>query len=379
MTPCGSVPVPDRRSVIGRPVEDLDTPALLLDESAMDANIEKMAALTAAAGVGLRPHAKVHRAIPQIATRQLDAGAIGLTCAKLSEAEALVGVAAPSILIANQIVGPRKIDRLVRLAVDVDVIVAVDDPVNIAELSRAAQARGVEVGVLLELDIGHHRCGVAPYEPSLGLAEEIAGRTGLRLRGVMGYDGHCTTRLVGDERAVASRRANALLVDAAEYLRRAGLPIDIVSGAGTFTYPYALETPGITEIQAGTYALMDTGFRDLGVSGFDLALSVLTTVISRPTYREAGGMVIVDTGRKSMATALGMPQPRVRGASTIGLSDEHGRIGYDSPDVRPQIGETVTFDVADVNGTINQFDRVHVIRDGCVADVWPVPTLGNST
>jgi len=367
---------------VGARLKDIDTPALLLDVAAMERNLTRMAAFAASRHVNLRPHAKIYKATPQLARLQITAGAIGITCAKLSEAEVLASAGIQEILVANQIVGRLKMERLVNLARSCRVMVAVDSRENIDEIDRSAQMQGLTIGALIEVNIGHNRCGVAPFEPVAELARYILGKPGLKFRGLMGYDGHNTLKVSEIERGGYSLKAYRLLSDMRKYLEQAGTEVEIVSGGGTFTYRYAAEVEGITELQTGTYLLMDTAFQEHGVHEFECTLSVLASVISRPEYAGANGLVIVDTGRKSVSTALGLPEvknPPRSGASVISLSDEHGRVVFADPATAPRVGSKIELCVRDANGTINQFDRFYVIRDGAVEAVWKIPLLGCST
>jgi D-serine deaminase-like pyridoxal phosphate-dependent protein len=364
----------------GTPLSELDTPALLLDLNTIERNLARMFSFLSGRNVRLRPHVKLFRATPELARMQLEAGAIGLTCAKLSEAEVLVAAGFTDILIANQIVGPIKIERLARLAERCDIKVAVDSRENVAALSQAAQSHGVTIGVLIEVNIGHNRCGVAPFDPALELARHVLGSSGLRFRGLMGYDGHCTLKVAESEREPLSRKANTLLADTRRYVEEAGIEVEIVSGAGTFTYRFASEIEGITEIQAGSYLLMDTAFRDHGVREFVPALSILTTVISRPSYPGAKGMVVIDTGRKSVSTELGVPEVKAPyGARVISLSDEHGRVIFEDASSAPQVGDRIELWVRDANATISHFDRFYAMREDTVEAVWPIPLCGDHT
>lgn len=364
---------------IGMHKRDLETPALLLDIEAAERNLQRMLRFLNERGVRLRPHVKLHKATPALAHMQMDAGAIGMTCAKVSEAEVLVKAGIRDILIANQIIGGVKIERLIALARIADVKSAVDSPEGVMALSAAAARAGVTLGVLIEVNIGHNRCGVAPFAPALDLARQIIAAPGLELRGIMGYDGHCTLKVTESEREGLSRAANALLAEARRYLEAHGVPIEIVSASGTFTYRFAADTPGITEVQAGTYLLMDTGFYDHGVREFEPALTVLTTVISRPTYPGANGLAVIDTGAKSVSLALGAPAVRhPAGVTFVSLSDQHGRVraGEDAP---LPIGDKVELWVRDANGTINHFNRFYVVRGDHVEAVWEIPLCGDST
>ncbi len=243
-----------------------------------------------------------------MARLQIEAGAIGITCAKLCEAETLAEAGIQDILIANQVVGRMKMARLASLARSSRVMVAVDSFENVDEIAGAAQAQGVHIGALIEVNIGHNRCGVAPFEPVADLARFILGKPGLEFRGLMGYDGHNTLKVSEAERPEQSLKAYRLLSDTRKYLEAAGIRVEIVSGGGTFTYQYAAGVEGITELQTGTYLLMDTAFQEHGVREFERSLSVLASVVSRPVYPGAEGLVIVDTGGKSLSTALGLPE-----------------------------------------------------------------------
>jgi D-serine deaminase-like pyridoxal phosphate-dependent protein len=221
---------------------------------------------------------------------------------------------------------------------------------------------------------------VAPFEPVADLAQFILDKPGLMFKGLMGYDGHNTLKVSGAERGGLSLKAYHLLSATRKNLEQAGIEVEIVSGGGTFTYRYAAEVAGITELQTGTYLLMDTAFQEHGVCEFERSLSVLATVISRPVYAGANGLVIVDTGRKSVSTALGLPEVKEPlGGKVISLSDEHGRVVFADPETIPRLGDKIELWVRDANGTINQFDRFHVIRDGIVEDVWSIPLLGCAT
>ena len=365
---------------VGLHKNEIDTPALLLDLVAMEHNLSTMAAYFDRVKPGLRPHVKLHRATPILAHKQMQAGAIGLTCAKLSEAETLAACGITDILIANQIVGARKIQRLVNLASYTDVMVAVDSYDNVLELSAAALARGVELRVLVEVNIGHNRCGVDPLEPALALSRAVHDAPGLRYMGLMGYDGHCTFGVGDAQRPASSKKANTLLADTRRLIEGAGLTVEIVSGGGTFTYRYAADIEGVTEIQAGTYLLMDTAFKEEGVGDFDCALTVLATVTSRPSWKGAENLAIVDVGSKGMSILLGNPEIKdPEGARVIRFSQEHGRVDLEHAAHDLRIGDRVELWVRDANGTINLFDKFYAMRGDVVEATWEIPSLGNRT
>ena len=359
---------------------ELDTPCLIVDLAAMERNLHGMAGYFAGRSVNLRPHVKTHNATPELAQMQVEAGAQGVTCAKLSEAEVLAAAGIKDILIANQVVGPKKIQRLVRLASHTDIIVAVDNYKNIETLSYAAQQHGVSIRVLVEVNIGHNRCGVTPFDSALALSRAVTEAPGLKSMGLMGYDGHCTLRVDETERANKSREANTLLVENRRFIEAAGIEVPIVSGSGTFTYKFAAEIDGITEIQAGTYLLMDTTFKEKGVRDFELTLSVMTTVISRASYPSEIGLAVIDTGRKSVSPLLGLPEVKhPQGAEVISLNQRHGKVALEDSLLGLEVGDKIELWVRDANCTINLFNRIYGVRDDIVEVIWEIPLCGIST
>jgi D-serine deaminase-like pyridoxal phosphate-dependent protein len=357
---------------------ELDTPALIIDLPAMRRNMKRMSDYFTGKEARLRPHVKLHKATPVLAHMQMrSCGGYGVTCAKLSEAEVLAKAGIRDILIANQIVGARKIERLVNLAAYSDVMVAIDSYENLAELGDAASRKNVSLRLLVEINIGHNRCGVEPFEGALEMARAVLETPGVRFMGLMGYDGHCTRSVEVAEREACARRANAILVETREYLENAGLRVQIVSGSGTYTYRYATQFSGITEIQAGTYLLMDTAFREAGVTEFELTLTVLATVISRPRRKGAEKLAVIDMGRKAMDTYYGLPEVKhPRGAKIIGLSQEHGKVEVEGQASTLKVGDKIELWVRDANDTINLYDKFYAVRDEVVEAVWDIPARG---
>ncbi|MCX6032185.1 MAG: DSD1 family PLP-dependent enzyme [Chloroflexi bacterium] len=359
------------RSLIGTPKADLDTPALCLDIEAVEANIRRMANALRDSPVRLRPHAKTHKS-PILAQMQLAAGAIGITCAKLGEAEVLAAAGIKDILIANQIIGTGKIARLVNLAAYTDVMVAVDDAANVAELDAASQAKGVRLRVLIEVDIGMARCGVFPGEPTLALAQRVVASPGLRFEGVMGYEGHTIFLKDPEERRQKTEASVKLLVDTADLLRRRCIPVPIVSSGGTGTYFITGRYPGVTEIQAGSYITMDGQYREEVGIDFAYGLTVLATVVSARDPDRAE----IDAGLKTLTRDFGLPKViDPPGWELVGLSEEHGHLRRaggaplkpgDKVEIVPNHGCT----------TINLHDEYHVIRRGMLEAVWPIAARG---
>ena len=361
-------------------VSEIETPALIVDLPAMERNLEKMASFFEGVEATLRPHVKVHKATPILAHMQLEAGgAQGVTCAKLAEAEILAAAGIKDILIANQIVGARKIERLANLAAYSEVIVAVDSKENVDQLSQAAQRKGVEIRILVEVNVGNNRCGVEPREPALALSKTVDQSKGLKYMGIMGYDGHCSFAVEASERPACAQETNNLLADTRGFIEDAGLPLQIVSGGGTHTYDIAGTTPGVTEVQAGTYLLMDTAFKESGVD-FECTLSILSSVVSRPPWSGAENLAIIDVGRKGMDTYWGLPEVKQPdGATLFSIPQEHGRLDLKGASRDLKAGDKVQLHVRDANGTVNLYDKFYAIRDERVEAVWDIPARGKGT
>jgi len=365
----------------GTPIEALDTPILLLDLAALEANIARMAGFFANRPARLRPHSKTHKC-PQIAHRQLAAGAIGITCAKVSEAEVMARAGVADILIANQVTGPVKIDRLTDLARGCDLMVAVDDPANVAALSQACCEKGVSLRVLIEVDVGMGRCGVPAGAAAVALAHRVAASRGLRFAGLMGYEGHLVLTANPVERDTRVRQALTPLRETAELLADAGLPAEIISSGGTGTYTTTGDFPPVTEVQAGSYVFMDSTYLPIRPE-FRPALTLLSTVVSRPT---PGGLVL-DAGLKSITREFGLPElwPLHGDAAFAGgvkmryLSEEHAVLDVTEPDLvalRP--GDRARFLPSHCCTTVNLHDNLYVVQGGRLADIWPVAGRGCS-
>jgi D-serine deaminase-like pyridoxal phosphate-dependent protein len=362
------------RNRIGMRVEELDTPALLLDLAAFERNVAKMAAFFADKPARIRPHSKSHKC-PQIALRQLEAGAIGITCAKISEAEVMAGAGVRDILVANEVVGRVKIDRATDLAGRCDLMVAVDDADNVRQLSEACRAKGVTLRVLVEVDAGMARCGVLPGEPALNLARRVARAPGLTLAGLMAYEGHLVMVEDLDERADKVRAAFEPLEQTVALLKRDGLPVEIVSSGGTGTYHITGTLPFVTEIQCGSYVLMDAKYRTIQPD-FESSLTVLSTVVSRPVPDR----IVVDAGLKSMTIEFGWPLPLDgEGVSVRHLSEEHGNLDLAEGgrfDGKP--GDRFRFMPSHCCTTVNLHDAFYVIQDEKLVDIWPIAARGCS-
>jgi D-serine deaminase-like pyridoxal phosphate-dependent protein len=355
-----------RQHLVGGPKESLPTPALLVDEWRLMDNLQRMATFFAAGSSRLRPHAKSHKC-SALARRQVEAGAIGITCATVQEAEAMAAGGVRDILIANQVVNDYWLPRLLTLAGTCDVKVAIDAEANLRQLSQAATAAGVTLGVLVEVDVGLGRCGVEPGLPACRLADLAARLPGLRWRGFMGYEGHAVGIHDRQERFAQCRQAMTLLTGTVDLACSQGLEAEIVSAGGTGTYEAAGRFPGVTEVQAGSYALMDMAYRRV-LTDFDCALTVLATVISRPTADRAVG----DAGLKSMSTEFGLPQVMGHpGVTLVDLSEEHTILRV-AADAALALGDRL--EILPTHGctTVALHPYLYVMREGRVHDVWAV-------
>jgi D-serine deaminase-like pyridoxal phosphate-dependent protein len=354
--------------VVGLPKRQLDTPALCVDLAVMEANIARIAAACHEHGVAWRPHTKGQK-VPAIAHKLLAAGAIGVTCQKLGEAEVMAAAGIQDILVANQIVGDQKILRLVNLLRHADVVVAVDDPDNVAALDAAARAKGVCLRVVIEVDIGGNRAGVRPGAAAAALARRIAELPGLRFTGVMGWESHTTAIQDQGEKERAVAAAVRLLTQSAEACRSAGFPVDIVSCGGTGTYRFTTAQPGVTEIQAGGGIFSDVRYRTKLLVDHPYALTIMTTVTSRPSPHR----IICDAGKKAMSSDAAEPMPLgVENVKSVNLSAEHARIELKGPDTRLRVGDRVEFVVGYGDTTVHLHEEIYGIRNDAVEIVWPV-------
>lgn len=329
-----------------------------------------MADFFASGACRLRPHFKAHKT-PEIARRQLAGGScIGLTCATVSEAEAAAAFCG-DLLIANEPIGPGKCDRVAALAGRVRTTIAVDSTAGLEAASAAARHAGVLVGVLIDLNVGQTRCGVLPGAAAVALAKEAAATAGVELRGVMGYEGHVVGLPDRSEREARTREAMAGLVETAAMIRAAGLPCDIVSAGGTGTYDISGRIQGITEIQAGSYVLMDTDYGRLDLP-FEQAFWALGTIISRPDP----GRCVADCGHKAMTKDHGLPTVRgVQGASVVSLNDEHATLAIPT-ESRIAIGDRVCLRPSHTDPTINLHDVFYALEGEKVVGVWPIAARG---
>ena len=361
---------------IGIPVQDIDTPALLIDLDAFERNVEKMANFTRDAGIRLRCHAKTHKSA-DIAKYQISQGAVGVCCQKVSEAEALVDGGVRDVLVSNEVIGNKKVDRLAALAKRARVIVCVDDPGNISDLDRAAGAQGIELEVLVEIDVGAGRCGVSPGQAAVPLAEKITRAPNLKFAGIQAYQGGAQHIHDYAERRKAIDRAIEYAGDTVARITSAGLSCDTVTGAGTGTYRFEANSGLYNELQCGSYIFMDVDYGRIDLDGgtgnaeFENSLFVVTSVMSnaRP------GMAVCDAGLKAHSVDSGMPLIFDRpGLEYTGASDEHGQIS--DPGNTLRLGDRIFLVPGHCDPTVNLYDWFVGIRNGVVEVLWPVSARG---
>ena len=310
----------------GMTLDEVETPALLVDLDAYERNLDRMASLLQGKPAKLRPHAKTHKS-PLIAGEQIARGAIGACCQKVSEAEILVDGGIADILISNEIVGTAKIARVAALAKRARIGICVDDAGNARDLGAAAIAAGSTIDVLVEIEVGGRRCGVDPGPPAVELAKRVAATPGLRFRGLQAYHGNAQHVRDHAERRRAVERAAGLTRETIAALGRAGLECAVIAGGGTGSLMIDLELGVLNELQAGSYIFMDADYGAAGTTGlatgFENSLTVLSTVMSVPR----AGVAICDAGLKAMTFESGPPRiDAPAGVRYAGPSDEHGNL-----------------------------------------------------
>ena len=360
-----------RPAKVGQKLEEVDTPALILDLNSFERNQQTLFGSVKGRKIRVRPHAKTHKC-PEVAKRQIAMGAVGMCCQKVSEAEAMVDGGIDDVLVTNEIVGAPKIERLAALSRRAKLGVCVDNRDNL----RAIAASGARLDVYIELEVGMRRCGVAPGEPVVTLAHEIAKSQNLRFAGLHAYHGRAQHIRSMEERHAAIETAAQHVFHTKKALEKAGIACPIVTGAGSGTFMLEVEAGAWDEIQPGSYAFMDADYAKnewaAPLPRFEHALFVLSTVMSR-----SSDGAIVDAGLKASSVDSGMPGVWQReGVRYTRASDEHGWL---EGDPLPALGEKVLLVPGHCDPTINLYDWYVCVRDGFVADLWPITARGALT
>ena len=355
----------------GTPLEELDTPCIVIDLDVAESNIAKLQAAANEMGVDVRPHSKTNKS-PYWVRKQLEAGAIGVCCAKVGEAEVMVEAGVPEVMIPNQVIGKRKIARLVALARSARIIVAAESSGNVDDLSEASTVAGAELGVIVEINVGMDRCGV-DGDGAVELAKQIDAAPGLRFDGLMGYEGHVVAERDYEVRKSEAEKAMAILTGAADQIRNVGIDVKLVSAAGTGTYNITGRVDGVTELQCGSYIFMDGDYLEV-FKDFEPALSVLATVISR----QKQDVAIVDMGLKSISMDRGLAEViSPVSASIIKHSEEHTSVNLpDAASQALQVGDKVRSRPTHGDTTINLHEYYFGIRDGKLEAAIPIPGRG---
>jgi D-serine deaminase-like pyridoxal phosphate-dependent protein len=345
-------------------VNELATPALLVDLDAMEKNMLRMSAALRDKSVKLRPHFKTHQVLA-FALKQVQAGAIGITCARLNHAEALARQGIKNILIANEIVDDDELHRLVELSSHSEVIVAVDNMRVVSKMAGIAGGRGNRVNVVVDLDIGLGRCGVLPGAEALALAKCVVAQ-GLKFRGLMAHRGSVRLPDAREKERVV-RTGLQTTVDCRQLIESAGIPVEIVSVGSTSDYQIAANCSGVTEIQPGSYLLMDSWYVPYAPD-FQTCLSVLVTVISTHS-----GTIVLNAGAKALSGQRGLPAVKDRaGLQVTALHAEHTIVELQDPSVHIELGDRIELWVQYLDATLSLHDRMYGIRNGEVEEVFPI-------
>ncbi|HKM64131.1 MAG TPA: DSD1 family PLP-dependent enzyme [Acidisphaera sp.] len=360
----------------GQREDEIDTPALILDLDAFEANLDRMAAFLAPTDVKLRAHAKTHKSAV-IAHLQIARGAVGQCTQKVGEAEALAWGGVPDILVSNEVVGSAKLARLAALARIARVAVCADDAAQVEAIAQAAEHARVRLPVLVEIDVGAGRCGVAPGPDAVALARHIAASPHLVFGGLQAYHGSAQHLRTRDARAAAIAQVADHTRRTVEQLRQQGLACAIVGGAGTGTFEHEVASGVFTEIQAGSYVFMDADYAaNRDHAGFAHALFVLASVMSAPR----AGVAVLDAGHKAVPIDSGMPlvwqRPDIRYTSA---SDEHGKLEYGSETTAPRLGEKLRLIPGHCDPAVDRYDWYVGVRRGVVECLWPIAARGAMT
>jgi D-serine deaminase-like pyridoxal phosphate-dependent protein len=359
---------------------ELSTPALMIDLDVVERNLDRMARMCREQGVGLRPHTKTHKT-PEVARLQLDRGAVGLTVAKVGEAEVMAQAGFDEILVAYPVLGREKLQRLANLARERKILVSLDDERTAREFSEALQESGASAGALVEFDVGYHRCGLPPGAKCVELAAKIEKLPGLVFRGLMTYFGNVWG--TAEERRREATEVDARVAQALEAFKAPGIKVEIVSGGSTPSAEFAHLVRGLTEIRPGTYVYNDLNTYHQGACKLeDCAARVVTTVVSTAVP----GRAILDAGSKTFSSDLLRAGPssgyglvvEAPDAPLIKLNEEHGHVDTAKSPHRFQVGDVVTVIPNHVCTCVNMQDEVFLVRDEQVVGCWKVAARGKT-
>lgn len=347
---------------------------MIVDLDLMEANIKKLMGKLLPTGLNIRPHLKTTKSAI-LAKKLVAAGAKGGCVAKVSEAEAIAAVGFDDLLITCEIVGPAKVRRLVELYRKYRKIrIVVDSETGASAINDALAASGIDepISVLIDLDVGLHRTGVAPGEPALALARHLGGLKHLKLIGVQGYEGHLQHLHDKDDRKTQCLQSMETLTSTAEALRKAGFDIKVVTTGGTGTAEFCATVPGVTELQPGSFIFMDTDYRNAVGTFYSNSFTILSTVVSKQGERA----VTIDSGLKSLTTDSGLAECRDPRYTYGVLGDEHGSLTWDEGTPSLAVGDRVEMIPSHIDPTVNLHDFYYAYRAGVVEEIWPVDSRG---
>ena len=361
-------------------LEDLNTPALMIDIDVMEENLRKMSVHLQKRKVGLRPHTKTHKC-PIIAKMQMDLGAVGICCAKVSEAEIMVESGIDRVLITSPVVTVEKIARVIALAKkNPHIEIVVDNQKNVRDFNDAASSAGIVLSVLIDLAVTN-RTGTTPGPPALKLLNEVRKHRSHKFAGLQAYAGHVMHVEGHSKRKSNSQEALNGALDTKILMEKAGYKVPVLSVGGTGTFDIDSEIEGVTDIQAGSYPFMDVQYRMTGDSNsevfdyFKPSLFVMVTAISQPVPN----LITVDGGYKAFASDSVRPEFRdILGVRYHWGGDEHGIIEFEEPSRKIKLGDKMQMIVSHCDPTVNLYDQFHPFRDGCVAELWPIAARGRS-
>ena len=371
-------------------IDEVDTPALIVDLDAFERNLARMADFARARQLRLRPHAKMHKT-PAVALRQIALGAVGVCCQKTSEAMVLVNAGINDVLITNQIVGAAKLARAAQLALRARIGLCVDDAGNARTASAAAIDAGSTLDVYVEINAGANRCGVAPGADALALAQVLATLPGLRFMGLLAYQGSAQHLRTPGERRTAITAAVEKTRRSRDLIIAAGIACPVITGAGTGTYQIEAASGVYNELQPGSYAFMDADYgRNREAQPFEHSLTILTTVMSRTIMSSAANSAdgtanraVVDCGLKAHSVDSGMPLVagdasgmRLPGLEYRKASDEHGVVFAPDGTALPALGAKLRLIPGHIDPTVNLHDWIVAVRNGVVEELWPVTARG---
>lgn len=359
---------------VGDRLESLDTPSMIVNLDLMEANIKKLFDSLLPTGVNIRPHLKTTKSAI-LARKLVAAGAKGCCVAKISEAEAITAAGFDDILITCEIIGQAKVKRLVELFKRYKSIrIVVDSEVGATAINDALARSDITepIAVLVDLDVGLRRTGVAAGEPAVALAKHISKLSHLNLIGIQGYEGHLQHLHDREDRKKQCLESMKILTDTAEQLRQAGFTMDVVTTGGTGTAEFCATVPGVTELQPGSFIFMDTDYRNAVGTFYSNSLTVLATVLSKQGDRQ----VTIDTGLKSLTTDSGLAECRDPRYKHQNLGDEHGSLSWEdgTPDLK--VGDRVEMIPSHIDPTINLHDFYYAYRNGVIEEIWPVDSRG---